>query len=153
CLLEIDDVDAVALAENILFHFRIPTLGLMSKVDTSLQKLFHCNRRQINLRFEFFRMVFFTINQKPLTGRRSPLAGPQLYLLENWKRLRAPGCPYFLRSFMRGSRVRKPSFFKVPRSSVLNSTSARAMPCWTAPAWPCGPPPSTRTRTSNLFRV
>src|SRR5205823_73380 len=61
CLLEIDDVDAVALAENVLFHFRIPTLGLMSKVDTSLQKFLHCNRRQINLRFKFVNMVSLSI--------------------------------------------------------------------------------------------
>ena len=33
------------------------------------------------------------------------------YRLLNWKRLRAPSCPYFFRSLMRASRVRKPSFF------------------------------------------
>lgn len=31
------------------------------------------------------------------------------YLFENWKRLRAPFCPYFLRSLTLGSRVRKPA--------------------------------------------
>src|ERR1035441_2007338 len=35
--------------------------------------------------------------------------------LLNWKRLRAPGWLYFLRSFMRESRVRKPSAFNAPR--------------------------------------
>ena len=30
------------------------------------------------------------------------------YLLENWKRLRAPACPYFFLSTIRESRVRKP---------------------------------------------
>jgi hypothetical protein len=30
------------------------------------------------------------------------------YRLLYWKRLRAPFCPYFLRSFIRESRVRKP---------------------------------------------
>ena len=33
---------------------------------------------------------------------------PGLYRLVNWKRLRAPFCPYFLRSFMRESRVKNP---------------------------------------------
>jgi hypothetical protein len=37
------------------------------------------------------------------------------YRFENWKRFRAPGCPDFFRSFMRGSRRSKPSAFNVPR--------------------------------------
>ena len=79
-LLEIDDVDAVALTENVSFHFRIPALGLVSEVDASLQKFLHCNRRQINLRFEFVNMVRpLTIpDQKSLAGRRSPLATTNL---------------------------------------------------------------------------
>ena len=36
-------------------------------------------------------------------SREIPIGG---YRLENWKRLRAPGWPDFLRSFIRGSRVR-----------------------------------------------
>src|SRR5256885_11283253 len=36
------------------------------------------------------------------------------------------------------------------RSSGSASTSARAIPCLTAPAWPLGPPPWTRTRTSKV---
>src|SRR5690242_11702696 len=85
---------------------------------------------------------------------KSHLAGsPTLYLFENWKRFRAPGCPYFLRSVLRESRVRNPSFFNTPRNSVLNSTKARATPCCTASACPCMPPPATLTITSNLFKV
>jgi hypothetical protein len=53
---------------------------------------------------------------------------------ENWKRLRAPGCPYFFRSFIRGSRVSIPARFSWSLSSVLNSRSALAMPWRTAPA-------------------
>ena len=49
--------------------------------------------------------------------------------------------------------LRKPSFFNRPRSSVLKPTKARAIPCWTAPACPCIPPPWTRTRISNLFKL
>src|ERR1041385_6544666 len=51
----------------------------------------------------------------------SHFRSPTPYLFENWKRFRAPGCPYFLRSFMREARVRNPSFFKTPRNSVLRS--------------------------------
>jgi ribosomal protein S2 len=35
-----------------------------------------------------------------------------LYLFENWKFLRAPGCPGFLRSTFLASRVRNPRDFK-----------------------------------------
>src|SRR6185503_8795283 len=54
--------------------------------------------------------------------------------LLNWKRLRAPGRPYFLRSTRRASRVNKPAFFSGPRilSSALHS--ARARPWRMAPA-------------------
>ena len=52
-LLKIDDIDSVAFTENILLHLRVPPLGLVSEVDARFQKLLHCNRRQINLRFEF----------------------------------------------------------------------------------------------------
>jgi hypothetical protein len=43
----------------------------------------------------------------------------------------------------RESDVSRPSFFNCFRSSALNSTSARAMPRRTAPAWPLMPPPAT----------
>src|SRR6267142_3289812 len=46
-LLEIDDVDAVALAEDVLAHLRVPPLGLVPDVDTRLQELLHRHRRQI----------------------------------------------------------------------------------------------------------
>src|SRR3954447_6473812 len=51
---------------------------------------------------------------------------------------------------MRASRVRKPARLSGKRSSGSASTSARAMPWRTAPAWPLGPPPCTRTRTSYV---
>ena len=41
------------------------------------------------------------------------------YLLENWNLLRAPFCPYFLRSFLRGSRVSIEAFFSNARNSEL----------------------------------
>lgn len=42
------------------------------------------------------------------------------YLLENWGARRAAFKPYFLRSFILGSRVRKPAFFKVARRFSLS---------------------------------
>src|SRR2546430_1867311 len=47
---------------------------------------------------------------------------------ENWKRLRAPGWPAFLRSFSRGSRFRCPAFLSAGRSSAFSFWRARAMP-------------------------
>jgi hypothetical protein len=39
-LLQVDDVDAVALAEDVLLHLRVPALGLVAEVDPGLQQLF-----------------------------------------------------------------------------------------------------------------
>src|SRR5881394_893943 len=51
---------------------------------------------------------------------------------------------------MRASRVRKPARLSGSRRFGSASTSARAIPWRTAPACPLGPPPWTRTRTSNV---
>ena len=40
-LLEIDDVDAVALAVNVLGHLGVPAAGLVSEVDAGFQQLLH----------------------------------------------------------------------------------------------------------------
>src|SRR5688500_10333410 len=48
--------------------------------------------------------------------------------LLNWKRLRAPGRPYFLRSTLRASRVRSPAFFSGERSFSSARHNARASP-------------------------
>ena len=50
--------------------------------------------------------------------------------------LRARLRPYFLRSFMRGSRVRKPAWRSGSREPRVGCSSARAMPWRMAPAWP-----------------
>ena len=42
-LLQVDDVDAVALREDVTCHLRIPAARLMPEVDTCLQKLLHRN--------------------------------------------------------------------------------------------------------------
>src|SRR5258708_15589018 len=75
------------------------------------------------------------------------------YRLLYWKRLRAPGWPYFLRSLMRESRVSRPSALSVGRKLASTVSSARARLWLTAPAWPVGPPPETLMRASYLSAV
>src|SRR5262249_56230205 len=43
-LLQVDDVDPVALAEDVLLHLRVPPLGLMAEVHSGLQQLLHRQR-------------------------------------------------------------------------------------------------------------
>ena len=40
-LLQVDDVDAVALGEDEALHLRVPAPGLMPEVDTALEQLLH----------------------------------------------------------------------------------------------------------------
>ena len=42
-LLEVDDVDAIALAEDETLHLRVPTTGLMPEVDSGFQHLARSN--------------------------------------------------------------------------------------------------------------
>src|SRR6185503_8716767 len=44
--LQIDNIDAVALAENVFFHCRVPTAYLVAEVNTGLQQFFHRNGYQ-----------------------------------------------------------------------------------------------------------
>src|SRR6185436_783533 len=51
-LLKVNDVDSVALAEDILLHLRIPPPDLMPKMDASFKQLFHrYSSQSILLRF------------------------------------------------------------------------------------------------------
>ena len=105
-LLQVDDVNSIPLAENERLHLRVPTPCLVPEVYSGFEQLLHLD-----------------IRHKTLP-----------YLLENWKRLRALGCPGFFRSTLRASRVRKPTDFNFGRSSALNSSRAREMPWRIAPA-------------------
>ena len=40
-LVQVDDVDSVALAEDEALHLRVPAAGLMPEMDTGLEQLFH----------------------------------------------------------------------------------------------------------------
>ena len=42
-LLQIDDIDTVALREDVARHLRVPAARLMSEMDACLQKLLHRN--------------------------------------------------------------------------------------------------------------
>ena len=42
-LLKIDDVNPIALGKDVRLHLGVPALGAMTKVDSCLQELFHCN--------------------------------------------------------------------------------------------------------------
>src|SRR4029077_19197973 len=42
-LLQVDDVDAVALGEDVALHLRVPAPGLVTEVDAALQELLHGN--------------------------------------------------------------------------------------------------------------
>jgi hypothetical protein len=72
---------------------------------------------------------------------------------ENWKRLRAPGWPYFLRS--RIARIARQQTFRLQRRTQVgvkfkeragNAVANRA-------GLTSGPPPATFTRTSSLSAV
>ena len=45
-LLQVDDVNAVALAKDVFLHLRIPTLGLMPEVHTCFEQFLHSDGRQ-----------------------------------------------------------------------------------------------------------
>src|SRR3989304_396353 len=49
-LLEIDDVDAVALPEDVFLHLGVPPLGLVAEVNPGLQKLLHRHCHSVLLR-------------------------------------------------------------------------------------------------------
>src|SRR6185437_9498601 len=44
-LLQVDDVDAVALGEDVTLHLRVPAPGLVAKVDAALKELLHRDDR------------------------------------------------------------------------------------------------------------
>src|SRR5205814_9556300 len=77
-----------------------------------------------------------------------PGEGSRPYRLENWKLLRAFLWPYFLRSTIRASRVRKLFSRRLDSRSGRSDLRARARPRATAPDWLCVPLPETLTNTS-----
>lgn len=75
------------------------------------------------------------------------------YLLVHWNLFLAPFWPYFLRSFIRGSRRRSPSFFNTGLLASLKNARALDMPSLSAPAWPVFPPPTKFAFISILVNM
>src|SRR5580692_11277372 len=108
------------------------------------------------------RIEHLRIRRSSLVVSRQPTAvaddqrrrtNDRIYRLLYWNRFLAPFWPYFFRSLPRESRVTMPSALSFLRISTLNIMSARAMPSFTASAWPFTPPPETRATTLKVLAV
>jgi hypothetical protein len=72
-LLEVDDVDAITLAEDVLRHLRVPALGLVAEVDPGLEELLHgdlCHRGRF-LPVGFASALPATLSERAATDPRS----------------------------------------------------------------------------------
>jgi hypothetical protein len=56
--LQIDNVNAVALAKDVLFHLWVPAPYLVTEVNTGLQQLFHGNRNQTKVSFSLIGLMY-----------------------------------------------------------------------------------------------
>src|SRR5690606_16830081 len=93
-LLEVDDVDAAALAEDEPLHLRVPAAGLVPEVDTGLQQLLHGDDSHV-------RSSPIGCPRRP-GARRRPWGGPAAGSVEpggrwggrpGWGGGRGGGCP------------------------------------------------------------
>ena len=80
-LLKIDDVDAVAVREDILAHLRIPPPLLMPEVDARLQQRLHRNRRPRLSLYRFFQLLDHVLS---LLSAPLPSAPAQVYHIPNF---------------------------------------------------------------------
>src|SRR6516162_4239336 len=97
--------------------------GVTAGADNGDTFLFHIGR--------LWGLEIFHAKQKaPLTraSRATKVAASLGYRLLYWNRLRAPGWPYFLRSRIRGSRVKSPSALRTGRKLASTVSRARAIP-------------------------
>src|SRR5689334_3401489 len=62
--LQIDDVNAIALAEDVFLHLRVPAPYLVAEVNPRLQQLFHGNRNQTKVSFSVIGLMY---SPQPLT--------------------------------------------------------------------------------------
>src|SRR5690606_18821000 len=69
-LFEVDDVDLVALAENVGSHLRVPETGLVAEVDTGLEHLTHRYRRHLLLQTKGYASAR-RVENLPCTIRRT----------------------------------------------------------------------------------
>jgi len=64
--LQINDVNAVALTENVFLHFRVAAPNLMAEVNSRLKQFFHRNRSQTS--FSFCELVYVLAATIALAG-------------------------------------------------------------------------------------
>src|SRR6266545_2537091 len=64
--LQVNNVDAIALAENVFLHLRIPAPNLVAEMHASLQEFFHSNRYQTLISFSVNWFNVLTITPGPL---------------------------------------------------------------------------------------
>ena len=69
-LLQIDDVDTVALHEDESLHLRVPAAGLMTKVHAALEELFHGDDRHV-----IGTSLSFLRSRPSARGAGAPLSG------------------------------------------------------------------------------
>src|SRR5436189_5301834 len=85
-----------------------------------------------------FSAISYQLNLKARSLRLAvwPPRRRRYYRFEYWKRFVAPFCPYFLRSFLRDSRLMRPADFSFLRSTDSNCRNAPALASSTASAAP-----------------
>ena len=128
-LLQIDDVDPVALAEDVRLHLRVPAPGLVPEVDARLEQLLHGDLGQ--------RHLLLSLERHLALAELEAGAGAALAVLLALLLARVAG--------------QEPGRLAERFAQLwIELGRARAMPWRIAPAWPAGPPPSTVTMMSNF---
>src|SRR6185503_17848416 len=57
-LLQVDDVNAIALAKDVFLHLWVPAPYLVAEVNAGLQQLFHGNRYQTKVSFSLIGLMY-----------------------------------------------------------------------------------------------
>ena len=158
-LLQVDDVDAVALHEDELLHLRVPAPRLMPEVDTRFEQVLHRDIGHVILLRGCASAP--RVRMRAARGSRDPggtparragrvgvdVAGLALAELEPLARARLSVLLALLHA-----RIAREEALAAERAPQRSSwrTSARAIAMRMAPAWPVSPPPVTRAITSYL---
>ena len=77
CLLEIDDVNAVALGKNVWLHLRIPALCLMPEMDACLEQGFerYPGRLPVDARRSYPLFLLMVLNFRAFLPGAGPTQG------------------------------------------------------------------------------
>ena len=144
-LLQVDDVDAVALAEDVVLHLRVPALGLVPEVDAGFEQLLHGDggdghgRRVVTRRRQTVLLGSAAVPDVGARACRPPVTrglemtrGLTLAELEAAARALLSVLLALLDARVAGEEA---AFLSRLRSSRSNTHSAREMPWRSAPAW------------------